>query len=272
MATEVTEITAAAIGWKRWTREIWRHRQVLLWLARSDFQARYKRASFGILWAVLMPLIQGAVLTLVFSRLISTNGRTFPIFVLSGIFAWNFFSQVLPASSTAVVEGASLSEKIWFPRLILPLVSVIAQVPAFLVSLLILVALTLVPFFDSELGPNLLLLVPATFSIVALTSGLGLILSALHVYFRDVRFLVQAALLLLFWVTPVVYPPSLLGDLEFLTTLNPVTGVLNLFRMATLASPPDPVALMITGIFIVGLFAVGLAVHRHFDRLFVDLL
>jgi ABC-type polysaccharide/polyol phosphate export permease len=256
-----------------WLAEIWRHREVLGMLSRADFQVRYKRASFGVLWAVVVPLLQSAVLAIVFSKVIKVgSGKSFAVYVLAGVIAWSYFAGVVGVGSTAIVDGSGLTDKVWFPRALLALVPTLANLVALAVSMLVLLAA--IPILGVTTGPRLLLLVPATVLLVTFSASLSLCLSALHVYFRDVRYLVSAVLLVWFYVTPIVYPRSLLGSkLGGLVDLNPMTGIITIFQRATVggADPwfrPLLVSVVVTAVLVV----VGVEANRRYDRLFVDLL
>jgi ABC-type polysaccharide/polyol phosphate export permease len=257
--------------WGAWLADLRRHREVLGALVRKDFQTRYKRAALGVIWVVAVPLLQGAVLALVFSKVVRTGGGDgFTEYVLAGILPWAYFSGTLAGATTSIVDGAGLTDKVWFPRVLLVVVPCLSNLIGFVVSILVL--LGTLPFLHAPMGLHLLLLVPASVLLVAFTLGLSLVVSALHVSFRDVRFLVQAALLIWIYVTPILYRASLLGHLAPWIDANPLTGVVALFHTAVggheaLARP----VLVAVGASLV-LVAVGLEAQRRRDRLFVDLL
>jgi ABC-2 type transport system permease protein len=256
---------------RAWLADVWRHRAVLAMLSRKDFQTRYKRASLGVLWAVAVPLVQAVVMAVVFSKAFNlTTGYSYGAFVMSGIVAWSYFASTLTTSSTAIVDGSGLTDKVWFPRALLPIVPAFANLVGLVVSTLILVVL--LPVFDTPIGPRLLLLLPASALLVLLSLAIGLVLSALHVYFRDVRFLVQAALLVWLYVTPVLFPQELLRRYSALLDLNPVTGVVTLFHEAVIGDTGAGVArpVVVTVVVTLGLLLAAMEIHRYHDRLFVD--
>jgi len=262
-------LTRSRAGWQR---DQWAHRGVLLMLARKQFHVRYKRASFGVAWAVGVPLVQAAALTIVFERVVRTGTSVpFGAYILSGVLPWSYFSQTAAPGSIAIVEGASLTDKVWFPRAILPASTVLANVPGLAVSMVLLIVA--LPILGVPLTARLLLLPAACLLLVAFTLALVEALSALHVYFRDVRFLVQAGLVMWFYVTPIAYPKSLLKGLATWVDLNPLTGVVTLFHMATVGGEdawqrPVLIAVAVT----VVLMVVAAEAQRRRDRLFVDLL
>jgi lipopolysaccharide transport system permease protein len=269
---DIVEIDASPASLRTWTGALWRHGAVLWILARKDFQVRYKRASLGILWAVAVPLLQAAVLAVVFSHIVNPPAHVpFGPFVFAGMVAWNYFSGVTGTSVSAIVDGAGLTDKVWFPRAILAIVPSLANLVGFAISVLAL--LVIAPVLGAPLSAWLLVLIPATLLLFLFTVALSLVISALDVYFRDVKYLVGAALLVWMYATPVVYPQSVLGSLGPWLDFNPMTGVVDLFHLAVLGPFEDwHRAVLVTVVATIVLFAAGIELHRRFDRLFVDLL
>jgi len=255
-----------------WLRSMWAHREVIVMLSRADFQVRYKRATFGVAWAVLVPLVQAAVLAVVFSKIIriQTN-RDFGAYVMAGVLAWSYFSLSLGTASTAIVDGSGLTDKVWFPRAILPLVPVLSSLVGFGVSLLALLAA--LPLLSAGIGLRVLLLIPGSILLILFTASLGTVLAGLHVYFRDVRFLVQAVLLVWFYVTPIAYPKALLRGLTPFADFNPMTGIVTVFQMAAVGHVAGWVRPVVVSIvFTLALALAAIESQRRHDRLFVDLL
>jgi lipopolysaccharide transport system permease protein len=256
---------------REWLGGLWAHRAVLIALARKDFRVRYKRASLGVLWAVAMPVIQSAVMAFVFSRVgqFGSDDYSYAAFVLAGMAAWFYVSTSVMSATTAIVDASTLTDKVWFPRAVLALVPSAAN----LVTLGITVGVVLValPVFDEPFTANLLLLVPASLLCIAFTTALGLVLSALYVYFRDVKFMVQAAVVVWFYVTPIIYPPDTLGAAGPWLDFNPVTGIVGLFQRAAVDAPvPSGRSLIVSVASTIVLLAIGVSAHRRHDRLFVD--
>ena len=251
----------------------WAARELIVLLAQREFFARYRRASLGVVWAILLPLVQAIVLAIVFTKVARLHlpVNAF-VFVFSGMAAWAFFNGSIGTASTAIVDGAGLSSKVYFPRLALPIVSVASNAYIAVVNAVILVVAAFV--VGSHPGVRLLLLVPAIALVVVLTTALATVLAGLHVYLRDLRYLVQAILVLAFYLTPVFYPltsaPRALRDV---VEVNPLTGCIELYREATIGS--DGHVLATVGISLgwtAVLVAAALWVHGRFDRVFADLL
>lgn len=260
----------------RWMRDVWAHREVLSMLARTDFHVRYKRASFGVLWAVAVPAIQAAALAVVFSHFVRTaGGYSYGAYAVSGVLAWGYLAMTLSSASTAIVDGSGLTDKVWFPRALLALVPCIANIPGLVISFaLFLLAL---PVLGAGIAAHTLVLVPAIMLAILFCTSLSLLLAALHVYFRDVKYLVQASLLVFFYITPIAYPQKSLGSLGPWMDFNPFTGIANLFHYAAVGHAAQwsvgiGRSIIVSVIATIVLTVVAVAFHRRHDRLFVDLL
>jgi ABC-type polysaccharide/polyol phosphate export permease len=267
----VMELTARPTRPGAWIKEIWAHRQVIGILSRKDFQVRYKRASFGLLWAVLLPLIQAFIFVVVFIRIGRFNDTpyNYPAFVLSGTLAWAYFSTAALSAATSIVDGATLTVEVWFPRSILVMVPALSNLFGLVTSMILLVVV--MPFVHAHVTWHLILLVPAMLLLFTFVLAFGLVTSALHVYFRDVKFIVTAALLVWFYLTPIVYPASALRTIGPWLAYNPMSGIVALFQFAAAGhfgalQRPLLVSVVVTVI----LLFVGLEANRRHDRLFVD--
>jgi ABC-type polysaccharide/polyol phosphate export permease len=256
-------------------RSLIAHRGLIVTLARKDFFVRYRRAALGILWAVGLPLIQAMVLTVIFTyvfHLPLKGDIPRSVFMFTGIVAYNFFSTSIVAASTSIVDGSGLSARIYFPRAVLPLETVFANAYAMFFSVIVLLILTV--SFGVSIGWHTLLLVPAMLLDILFTAAAALVLSALHVFFRDMRYIVQAALLALFYMTPLIFPLSLAPPrLRNVVICNPLTGIVELFRYAIGGADPQwSTAALVTAGWTVVLLALGIYLHSKWDRIFVDLL
>jgi ABC-type polysaccharide/polyol phosphate export permease len=245
-------------------------------LARKQFHVRYKRAVFGVIWAVAVPAIQAVTLAVVFSHFVHTHrGFSYPAYVVAAVLGWGYFGQTLGTASTAIVDGSSLADKLWFPRALLVFSEALANLPGLIISIVLF--FLLLPAFGVGFAPHMLLFIPAILLMVIFCTVLCLVLSALHVYFRDVRYLVQAALLVLFYITPVAYPQRSVGHLGPVMDFNPLTGLVNLFHLAAVGRADLWTSDLVRSIAVtLGATAIlalaALEAHRRHDRLFVDLL
>jgi ABC-type polysaccharide/polyol phosphate export permease len=271
---EVVELDNGPDPFGRWVLGVWRARALLVALAQKEFRVRYKRASLGVLWSVALPVFQSAIMVFIFSRVGRFgSGHEFSYggFVLAGMVPWLFISASIAMSTTSIVDASNITDKVFFPRAILPLVSPAANLFTLAISTVILVGA--LPVLGVGLSFRLLLVIPATLLAFTFTASLGLVLGALYVYFRDVKFMVQAALLAWLYVTPIVYPPSALKHAAPLLDFNPLTGIVGLYQRAAVgAAVPTARALVVSIGTTIVLAVVAVIAHRRHDRLFVDLL
>jgi lipopolysaccharide transport system permease protein len=273
LGTVDLDLTSRPLPLRRLVADVWAARRLMSMLARKDFLVRYRRTSFGLLWAAGLPLLQGVVLALVFSRVTQFHvGTSYPVFVFAGVLPWTFFSATLSGGATSVVDSAGLASKIYFPRAVLPLVVVLSSLYPFAAAIAVLLGMCLVT--GAGINVHILILPLAVMLLLALTTAFSLLFSALHVYFRDVRYLVQASLLVWFYVTPVVYPTRIAPPgLRAVLRANPVTGVVELFRLSTAGADPHwALSVAVTVAWTAVLGVVGVEMHRRRDRLFADLM
>lgn len=253
--------------------DLWHHRGLVPMLAAKDFHSRYRSASLGVLWSVLLPLIQGAVLAVVFTKVVKIgigHGDSYAVFVMTGTVLWAYFQAGLGSGSTTIVDQGPIAGKVYFPRLILPTVPALANFVGFAISML--VALALMPFFSVDLRLRLLLLPTAMAMVFVEVVVMSAICAVAHVYFRDVRYLVQAVLMVAFYATPVIYPldkPH--GWLRAVITANPMSGPVQLTRFAVFGHAPSlAVALAWMVAEIAALVVVTLLVYRRYERVACD--
>ncbi|MHB8437624.1 MAG: ABC transporter permease [Acidimicrobiales bacterium] len=254
-------------------RAVWRKRDLLVLLARKEFHVRYRRASFGMLWAVILPLIQSAVMAVVFTRIVRIHTAAhYPVFMLTGMIGWTYFQVVFGSGATAIVDGSDLSSRIYFPRALLPMVSAGTNLYGMVIMAAIVIPIAAI--FGAPVGPHILFLVPAMMMMVALCVSLNLVFSAINVYFRDMRYVVQASLLVLMYVSPVIYPPGLAPHaLRTILAVNPLTGIIDVFHVSSVgAGGPMAIAVTVSLVWIAALLTIGLFLQARFDRVFADLL
>ncbi|MHB8328239.1 MAG: ABC transporter permease [Acidimicrobiales bacterium] len=252
-------------------RQLWLARHLIVVLTRKEFHTRYRRVSLGVLWALLIPFLQAAVMVLILSHVIKVQKSVhYGAFVLSGIIPWTFFTGAVTSGATAIVDGVGLAARVYFPRAVLPIVQVAQNLYTFLISMVIVIAL--IPVLGVSLAPSLILIIPATLMLIALALSFSLALSALHVYFRDIRFIVTAAMLLWFYVTPIIYQTSAAPKVtRGFINVNPVTGVLDLFREAIIGNQSHILApIFISLVWTAGLIVLGFLLQARRDRVFTD--
>ncbi|MEO1084013.1 MAG: ABC transporter permease [Acidobacteriota bacterium] len=253
--------------------ELWQYRELLFFLTWRDIKVRYKQTVLGVLWAILQPLLTMVVFSLFFGGLaeIPSDGLPYPIFSFAALVPWTFFANALSQSSNSLVGSANLLRKIYFPRLVIPLSSVIAGavdfILAFGVLLLMMMYYGIVPTINVIYLPLLLVLSTTT------ALGVGLWLSAMNVQFRDVRYTVPFVTQLWLFATPIAYPSSLLAEKwQLVYSLNPMVGVVEGFRWALLGTEtaPGPIMAVSTAASLVLLIS-GAFYFRRMERNFADL-
>lgn len=255
-------------------RELWKHRELLYFLAWRDLKVRYKQTFIGVAWAVLQPLAMMAIFTVFLGRLANVPSEGFPyaVFALAGLLPWNFFVNSTTGASDSVVGGQNLVSRVYFPRLILPASAMLS----WFVDLLIGVVLLLILMTFFHLAPTVtILLAPVFLALGYLTAlGVGTWLAALNVAYRDVKYAVPFLMQLWMFATPVVYPASLVPErYQALYGLNPMAGVVEGFRWAMLGgSAPSLGLICASGAVTVVLAVTGIAYFRHTERYFADVI
>lgn len=212
---------------------LWRYRELVYFLAWRDIKIRYKQTILGITWVILQPVISMLVFSGLFGILLQvpTGGIPYPLFVLSGLLPWLYFSAALTKSSNSLVDNTSLITKIYFPRMVIPIAAMLSSLVDFIISMAILVIIMLsYGVFPIET----ILLLPIFLILAMITAlGFGLWLSALNVRYRDVKHLLPFIIQIWMYLTPVVYGASLIPErYRWLLGLNPMTGVVDGFRWA----------------------------------------
>ncbi len=228
METLIKPIKPLRIDWK----ELWRYRELFYYLAWRDVKVRYKQTAIGVVWAILQPLLMMIVLGVFFGRVIGiqTNDIPYPVFAFIGLLFWNYFSNSLASASNSLVVNQSIIQKIYFPRVILPLASTMVFLLDFIIASSVLAGL-MVYYRYMPLWYGFALLIPCLLITFLTFSGLGLGLAALNVKYRDVRYALPFFIQLLLFVTPVIYPLTLLGSHRWLWYLNPMSGVIDAMRV-----------------------------------------
>jgi len=235
--------------------DVWEYRELLFFLAWRDVKIRYKQTALGAAWAVLQPLLTMVVFTIFFGGLakVGSDGLPYPIFSYAGLLPWTLFSQALSQSSQSLVSSSNLIKKVYFPRILVPMASVLAGVVDFGVSLVALFGM--MAYYRIWPSAACLVWLPLMFLLVLGASlGTGLWLATLNVEYRDVRYVVPFLVQIWLFVTPVIYPASRVaakfqerGLPLWLYGLNPMAGVVEGFRWALLGRTPFPGGLLLSG-------------------------
>ena len=252
--------------------ELWQYRELLYFFVWRDVKVRYKQTVLGVAWAVLQPLFTMVIFSLFFGRLakIPSEGVPYPIFSYTALIPWIFFANGINQSTSSVVTGGSLIKKVYFPRLIVPISSVLAGLADFVPAFLVLLGMML---FYNILPTLQLFWIPAFLLLALITAlGVGMWLSALNVQFRDVRYAVPFLIQCWLFATPIAYPSSLLPEpWKTVYAINPMVGVVEGFRWALLGteSAPGPMLFVSASAALV-LLVSGAFFFRRMERSFAD--
>ncbi|HEX8135977.1 MAG TPA: ABC transporter permease [Pyrinomonadaceae bacterium] len=254
-------------------RELWDYRELIYFLTWRDIKVRYKQTALGVAWALIQPLFLMLVFSLFFGRLagIHSDGVPYPVFVYTALLPWQLFAHALSESSNSLVRNERLLTKVYFPRLVIPISSVLGGLVDFLIAFVVLVGM--MAYYRIVPGGWAILTVPLFVLLAVLTAlGVGLWLSALNVQYRDVRYTTTFLIQLWFFLTPVTYPASLVpGRWRPLYGLNPMAGVVEGFRWALLGRAEAPGALLLASIVaVVAVVAGGLYYFRRMEAIFAD--
>jgi len=258
-------------------RDVWQYRELLYFLIWRDIKVRYKQTILGALWAIIQPVMTMIVFSLFFGGLagIPSDGVPYPIFAFVALVPWTFFANGLSSSGDSLVGSANLIKKIYFPRLIIPIAAVLRGVVDFVLAFMVLLVLLIV--YQIPLTAYVLVL-PFFLLLAFVTSlGVGLLLSALNVQFRDVRYMIPFLVQLWMFITSIAYPSSLITDplLRTIYSINPMVGVVDGFRWVLLGAvnpalrPPD-LSLLASSLTALLLLVGSLYYFRRMERSFAD--
>ena len=252
--------------------ELWEYRELLYFLTWRDIKVRYKQTVLGAAWAIIQPFFTMVVFSLFFGKLakVPSDGIPYPIFAYAALVPWNFFAQGLTQSSDSLVGSANLIKKVYFPRLAIPISTVISGSVDFLLAFTVLLGM----IFYYGMSPSAKVLWLPLLLLLAVTTslGVGLWLSALNVQFRDVKYTVP--FLTQFWMfaTPIAYPSSLLHEpWRTVYGLNPMVGVVEGFRWALLGTKTAPGPMILVSALAAVMILVGGAFYfRRMEKTFAD--
>jgi lipopolysaccharide transport system permease protein len=260
-------------GWRHLNlRELWEYRELLYYLSWRDIKVRYKQTVLGAAWAIIQPFMTMVVFSLFFGKLakMPSDGIPYPLFAFAALVPWTFFANGLAQSSNSLLQNSSMLKKIYFPRLIIPISTIVSGAVDFLVAFVVLIFMMgyygIAPTANIVWIPFLLLLEVMT------ALGIGLWLSALNVQFRDVRYVIP--FLTQFWLfaTPIAYPSSLLAEpWRTVYGLNPMVGVVEGFRWALLGAETAPGPMVVvSALASLALLTTGLYYFRRMEKTFAD--
>jgi lipopolysaccharide transport system permease protein len=265
-------IEPRVMPWQLNLTELWQYRELLYFLVWRDVKIRYKQTAIGVAWAILQPLAAMLIFALVFGHFIKVPSKDlpYPLFAYAGLLAWTYFSQATLRSGASVVGERALITKVYFPRLIIPLASVVSPLVDFFWSLFVVLGLVL--WYGIDLRPELFML--PVFLMLALFYALavGLWLAALNVRYRDVGHAIPLLLQIWMFASPIIYPVTLVPEQwRFAYSLNPVVSVIEGFRWGFSGNDPPAWSLTVLNILIMAaLFVGGLGFFKKMEQTFTD--
>ena len=258
-------------------KDIWRYRDLLFMFVRRDFVAVYKQTILGPFWFFIQPILTTITFTIVFGNIakIPTEGIPPVLFYMSGIVCWGYFSDCLTRTSSTFIANASIFGKVYFPRLVTPLSSVISLLLKFGIQMLLLIGFVI--YFKasgSDINPNIyILLTPYLILLMAgLGLGFGILVSSLTTKYRDFAFLVGFGVQLLMYATPVIYPLSQAPEkYRWIIQANPMTAIIETFRFAFLGAGTFGFGnLIYTTIFTIVILGIGIIIFNRVEKTFMD--
>lgn len=255
-------------------KELIQYRDLFAFLVIRDIKVKYKQTVLGGLWAVIQPFFMMVVFTLFFGTLakIPSDGIPYPIFNFTALIAWTYFSSAINTSSNSIVGSGSLISKVYFPRIFIPLASVVSGLLDFIIAFVVLIGMMLY----YHIYPSLLVFILPVLIIlmIFIASGTGMVLAALSAKYRDVRYTIP--FLIQFWMfaSPIVYPVSMIPEkYRMIYALNPMTGIIEGFRSAILGKTAFPTEMVLISTIIgLGVFIIGLIYFKQVERYFADVI
>lgn len=253
--------------------ELWESRELLFFLVWRDIKVRYKQTALGASWAIIQPLLNMLIFTFLFRKLakMPSDGLPYPLFVLAGLLPWTFFSNSLGTATQSLVGSSQLITKVYFPRLIIPLSSVIAGLVDFGITFVLMFGA--MAFYGASFHLSLFML-PGLVLVTALTAfGIGSGVAALTVAYRDFRYVVPFTVQLWMFVTPVVYPLSVIPSRwRWVVNVNPVAGIIEAYRSSFFSMPMPWGQFWLSLLSAACLFLAGTTYFRKVERGFADII
>ncbi len=255
--------------------ELWRYKELFYIFVWRDVKVRYKQTVLGLVWAIFQPIVTMIIFSIFFGRLakIPSDNVPYPIFVFTGLLFWTYYQTALTNATGSLVENENIIKKVYFPRMIMPVSSTITPLVDFLAALLVLFAIMIYYQYPPHVLGILTLPLLLFMSMIS-ASGLGFFMASLNVKYRDVRYILPFFIQLLLYVTPVIYPISLIPHkFQALLYINPMTGVITVARNLILGS--GVINWSFVGISVLSsiiIFTLGLAYFRKTERFFADVI
>lgn len=258
--------------WRRWWSDLVAYRGALYSLGWRNLRSRYKQAALGAGWALLQPLLQVAIFTLLFARIarVDTQGVPYPVFALAGLLVWNLFAKIVGDAAVSLVVNQHIITKLFFPRIYLVLASGASAIVDALVGAVLLLVLCVM--YDVAPSASVVLAIPLLVATVLVAMGLGSLLAAVNARWRDVQHTVPFLLQIGLFATPILYPVSVVPERwQWVLAINPLTGLVGGFRAAVLGLPLPSARVMVVSLALcTAMLAVGVGYFTRIERTIVD--
>ncbi len=256
-------------------KELWDYRELFYFFTWRDVKVKYKQTVFGFLWAILQPVFMTLVFTLFLGDSISKKTQLaipYSVFALSGMLIWGIFSNGMSNAANSMVTNSNIIKKIYFPRLIIPISSILVALFDFFIALSVFVVLLVI--YKVDVNATGILYLPLSILIACLSSmGVGSLLAALNIKYRDIRYIIPFLVQGLLFLTPVLYPANISSNLivQFILKLNPMSGALELMRGMFAGYAVNTHTVLVSFISSVIMFIIGIIYFRKTESYFADL-
>lgn len=253
--------------------DLWDYRDLLYILVERDIRVRYKQTVLGAAWAIIQPLLTMVIFTLFFGKItgVPSDGLPYPIFAYAGLLPWTFFSNAVTNGGNSLVTNSSLITKVYFPRMIVPIATVAASFLDFIIAFVFLIPMMF--YYKIGISAKMLMLPVLTVLISLLAMGIGMLMSAINVKYRDVRYALPFVIQLGLFITPIIYPLSIVPEKwHRVMALNPLTGLIEAFRDACFGMPFDWVNLGISTAVTISILIFTAYTFRKMERSFADVI
>jgi lipopolysaccharide transport system permease protein len=255
-------------------RELFQYKELFYFFTWRDIKIKYKQTVLGFLWAILQPFLMMLIFTFFFGRVLNVPSQNlpYPIFVFSGLLLWNTFASGLTNAASSMVNNAGIIKKIYFPRLIVPVSAILVATFDFFIAFTLFIPLLI--FYDQAVALSAIYLWPAAVLLcIMAVLGPGSWLSALTIKYRDFRYVIPFLIQVLFFLTPVIYPVSMLTHpiLKYILVISPMYAAIELFRFPLTGIYPEPMLILISLVSAVSLLIIGLIYFKKTEDFFADL-
>ncbi|MBK5286036.1 MAG: ABC transporter permease [Bacteroidia bacterium] len=254
--------------------ELWEFRELFYFFSWRDIKIKYKQTFFGIAWAVLQPMLMMMVFTIFFGNTLNipSDNIPYPVFVFSGLLLWNVFASGLANASNSMLVNANIIKKIYFPRLIIPMSAVLVALFDFIMALIIYFGILI--YYQNPIDSIIIVFLPLSLIITVMTTfGLGTLLAALNIKYRDFRYVIPFLIQLLLFLSPVIYPVSVIKYpwLQKLLLFNPMSGAIELLRSSVTHTPLNLELIITSTMVSILIFLAGIYYFRKTEYYFADL-